>query len=141
MLADPYFRAAPPKSTGREYFNPDWLSRFTTQTGASTNNIQTTLCELTAQTISMAIQAHAGSAGQLIVCGGGVHNDHLMNRLAANLPGVTVDTTAAYGVMPDCVEAAAFAWLAKQHTEGKPGNIPAVTGASRAVSLGQLFSA
>ena len=62
----------------------------------------------------------------------------LMKRLAANLPGVTVDTTAAYGVNPDWVEAAAFAWLAKQRLDGKSGNIPAVTGANRAVSLGQL---
>ena len=73
MLTDPYFLAAPPKSTGREYFNPDWLSRYTAQSGTSTNDIQTTLCELTAQTIATAIQAHAGNADRLIVCGGGVH--------------------------------------------------------------------
>jgi anhydro-N-acetylmuramic acid kinase len=141
MLTDPYFPAIPPKSTGREHFNPDWLSRYTAQSGASVNDIQATLCELTAQTIATAIQAHAGSAGRLIVCGGGVHNDHLMGRLAANMPALALESTAAYGVMPDWVEAAAFAWLAKQHIEGQPGNIPAVTGASRAVSLGQLFRA
>jgi anhydro-N-acetylmuramic acid kinase len=139
MLTDPYFSAAPPKSTGREYFNPDWLSRYTAQHCASANNIQTTLCELTAQTIAMAIQTHAGSVDRLIVCGGGAHNDHLMDRLAANMPGLAMESTAAYGVMPDWVEAAAFAWLAKQQLAGTPGNIPAVTGASRAVSLGQLF--
>jgi len=59
-----------------------------------------------------------------------------MGRLAANLPELSVDTTEAYGVMPDWVEAATFAWLAKQHTGGKPGNIPAVTGTARAVPLG-----
>ena len=139
MLTDPYFLAAPPKSTGREYFNPDWLSRYTAQSGTSTNDIQTTLCELTAQTIATAIQAHAGNADRLIVCGGGVHNDHLMGRLAANMPGLAIESTTAYGVMPDWVEAAAFAWLARQQLAGMPGNIPAVTGATRAVSLGQLF--
>jgi anhydro-N-acetylmuramic acid kinase len=139
MLTDPYFQAAPPKSTGREYFNPDWLSRYTAQSGTSANNIQTTLCELTAQTIAMAIQAHAGSVDRLIVCGGGVHNNYLMSRLAANMPGLAIASTAAYGVMPDWVEAAAFAWLARQQLAGMPGNIPAVTGATRAVSLGQLF--
>ena len=141
MLIDPYFLAAPPKSTGREYFNPDWLSRYTAQSGTSANDIQTTLCELTAQTIATAIQAHAGSTDRLIVCGGGVHNDHLLSRLAANMPGLAIKSTTAYGVMPDWVEAAAFAWLARQRLAGMPGNIPAVTGATRAVSLGQLFSA
>jgi len=139
MLSDPYFQAAPPKSTGREHFNPDWLSRYTTQSGASANNIQATLCELTAQTIATAIQTHAGRTERLIVCGGGVHNDHLMGRLAANMPGLAITSTAAFGLMPDWVEAAAFAWLAKQQLAGMPGNIPAVTGATRAVSLGQLF--
>ncbi|HAJ93180.1 MAG TPA: anhydro-N-acetylmuramic acid kinase [Gammaproteobacteria bacterium] len=138
MLTDPYFLAAPPKSTGREHFNPDWLSRYTLRSGANANDIQATLCELTAQTIATAIQAHAGSADRLIVCGGGVHNNHLMGRLAANMPGLAIESTAAYGVTPDWVEAAAFAWLARQRLAGMPGNIPAVTGATRAVSLGQL---
>jgi anhydro-N-acetylmuramic acid kinase len=141
MLTDPYFLATPPKSTGREYFNADWLLQYTARCDASTNDIQATLCELTARTVSTAIQAHAGSAGRLIVCGGGVHNSHLMDRLAANLPGLAIESTAAYGIMPDWVEAAAFAWLARQRLAGVPGNIPAVTGASRAVSLGELFRA
>jgi anhydro-N-acetylmuramic acid kinase len=139
MLADPYFQAAPPKSTGREYFNPEWLLQYTALSGASENGIQATLCELTAQTISTAIQTHAGSADRLIVCGGGVHNEQLMGRLAANMPGLAIDTTATYGLMPDWVEAAAFAWLARQRLAGMPGNIPAVTGATRAVPLGRLF--
>ena len=139
ILTDPYFQATPPKSTGREYFNPNWLLQYTADSRASADTVQATLCELTAQTIAAAIQQHAGSAKRLIVCGGGVHNDHLMDRLAENLPELSVDTTEAYGVMPDWVEAAAFAWLAKQYTEGKPGNIPAVTGANRAVPLGRLF--
>ena len=115
------------------------MSRYTSSSAASAVNIQTTLCELTAQTISTAIHAHAGSAARLMVCGGGVHNSFLMGRLAANMPGLVIESTAAFGVIPDWVEATAFAWLAKQHIEGKPGNIPAVTGASRAVLLGQLF--
>ncbi len=138
LLTDAYFQAAPPKSTGREYFNPHWLAQYTAACDATANTIQTSLCELTARTVADALQAYAGSAKHLLVCGGGVHNMQLMKRLAANLPGVTVDTTAAYGVNPDWVEAAAFAWLAKQRLDGKSGNIPAVTGANRAVSLGQL---
>ena len=138
MLTDAYFQAAPPKSTGREYFNRHWLSQYTADCDATANTVQTTLCELTAHTAANAIQLYADSAKRLLVCGGGVHNMQLMKRLAANLPGLSVDTTAAYGINPDWVEAAAFAWLAKQHLEGKPGNIPAVTGASRALSLGRL---
>ncbi len=139
MLSDPYFLAAPPKSTGREYFNPEWLTRYTSPSTASPNTIQTTLCELTARTTSAAINAHAGNTALLMVCGGGVHNSCLISRLAANMPGLVIESTAARGVKPDWVEATAFAWLAKQHVEGKPGNIPAVTGASHAVLLGQLF--
>jgi len=138
MLADVYFQAAPPKSTGREYFNPDWLLQYTADSDASTNAIQTTLCELTARTVATAIQTHACDAKRLLVCGGGVHNTQLMKRLANNLPGMAVESTDAVGINPDWVEAAAFAWLAKQCIEGRPGNVPAVTGASRAVSLGQL---
>ena len=138
MLTDAYFETAPPKSTGREYFNSDWLSRYITDCRATANTIQATLCELTARTVATAIQTHAGNTKRLLVCGGGVHNVQLMKRLAASLSGLSVDTTATCGINPDWVEAAAFAWLAKQHLEGKPGNIPAVTGASRAVSLGRL---
>jgi len=138
MLTDAYFQTVPPKSTGREYFNSDWLSRYITDCRATANTIQATLCELTARTVATAIQTHAGNTKRLLVCGGGVHNVQLMKRLAASLPGVMIDTTAACGIHPDWVEAAAFAWLAKQRVEGKPGNIPAVTGANQAVQLGRL---
>ena len=94
---------------------------------------------MTAQTIATSIQTHADSIARLIVCGGGAHNNYLMDRLAATMPGLTIETTAAYGVLPDWVEAAAFAWLAKQQLANMPGNIPAVTGATRAVLLRQLF--
>ena len=139
MLADKYLVSAPPKSTGREYFNADWLSQYITRQDIPAQTIQATLCELTAQSIATAIRTHAADTRQLIVCGGGVHNRHLMARLQANLPGMAVDTTAAHGLDPDWVEAAAFAWLAKQRLADKPGNIPDVTGANRPVLLGNLF--
>jgi anhydro-N-acetylmuramic acid kinase len=75
-----------------------------------------------------------------MVCGGGAHNHHLMQRLAANLPAVPITTTQDYGINPDWVEAAAFAWLANQRLAGKPGNLPAVTGAREAVLLGRIFN-
>ncbi|HUT41369.1 MAG TPA: anhydro-N-acetylmuramic acid kinase [Gammaproteobacteria bacterium] len=139
LLDDPYFRLPPPKSTGREYFNAGWLSAHLQDSRCPAQDIQATLCELTACSISRDILAHAASAQRVLVCGGGVHNPQLMKRLVTGLPGMTVASTAACGLDPDWVEAATFAWLAQQHLSARPGNIPAVTGAGRAVVLGRLF--
>jgi len=136
MLADPYFAAAAPKSTGFEYFNEAWLqARIGAQAAA---DIQATLCELTARSIAAAVAAHAPATAELLACGGGVHNGHLMARLSANLPGVRVASTAEFGLDPDRVEACAFAWLAMRTLAGRPGNAPAVTGARRAAVLGAV---
>jgi anhydro-N-acetylmuramic acid kinase len=139
MIDDEYLLSAPPKSTGREYFNADWLSHYIARQDIPAQTIQATLCELTAQSIATAIRIHAADTRRLIVCGGGVHNSHLMTRLQANLPGMAIDTTAAHGLDPDWVEAAAFAWLAQQRLADKPGNIPEVTGANHPALLGNLF--
>ncbi|MBT8123170.1 MAG: anhydro-N-acetylmuramic acid kinase [Gammaproteobacteria bacterium] len=141
MLRDAYFRLPPPKSTGREHFNLSWLSAFVQDISIPTNDIQATLCELTAITIADAVEMHAPDTRRILVCGGGAHNIHLMRRLNENLPDIPVETTQSIGVDPDWVEACAFAWLAKQHLEGKPGNIPTVTGAGEPVVLGRLFKA
>jgi len=139
MLQDAYFRASPPKSTGREYFNLAWLSSYLQGTDIEAVDVQAALCELTVVTIADAIELHAPTTRRVLVCGGGAHNDFMMQRLAASLPEVAVESTLAVGVDPDWVEAVAFAWLAKQHLEGRPGNVPAVTGAREAVVLGSLF--
>jgi anhydro-N-acetylmuramic acid kinase len=134
LLADPYFHSPPPKSTGFEYFNLEWLDAM----GAESLDpvaVQTTLCELTARTIANAI---AGVAAEVFVCGGGVHNLQLMHRLRAALGDIPVQTTATAGLDPDWVEAAAFAWLAMRTLAGLPGNLPAVTGASREAVLGTV---
>lgn len=139
LLADPYFSLPPPKSTGREYFNAAWLAAVTAGHAASPQDIQATLCELTARSIARDIQTHAATARRVLVCGGGAHNPHLMQRLSACLPGVAVASSATAGMDPDWVEAATFAWLAQRHLHALPGNIPAVTGARAAVVLGRLF--
>jgi len=100
-------------------------------------DVQATLAELTAATIVDAVIAHAPAA-DLFVCGGGAHNDFLLQRIAARHDG-TVASTAELGVPPDWVEAAAFAWLARARLRGEPGNLPAVTGASRPAVLGALY--
>lgn len=138
LLHDTYFSKAPPKSTGPEYFNLDWLQSQEIAT-IRPQDIQATLCELTAVSVAADIQRYAPSTARVLVCGGGAHNLHLMQRLARNLPGITVSTTQESGVDPDWVEAAAFAWLAGQRLAGKPGNLPAVTGAHEAVMLGRVF--
>ena len=136
MLRDPYFQRPPPKSTGLEYFNFAWLQNFGRPEKLSPEDVQATLCELTALTVADAIREYAIATRRLLVCGGGARNLHLMKRLGHHLPGIHVTTTGDFGLDPDWVEAAAFAWLASQRLAGKPGNLPAVTGAREAVLLG-----
>ena len=140
LLDDDYFSLAPPKSTGREYFNLEWLGRFPALNNIAAQDVQSTLCSLTTRTIIEAVNNHAPKTRRLLVCGGGIHNDCLMRQLTAGLPGTSVESTAQYGLDPDWVEAVAFAWLAKQKLEARPGNLPEVTGAVRPVILGTLVS-
>lgn len=137
FLADPYFALPPPKSTGFEYFNRNWLQQFDTEQQESVD-VQATLCELTAQTISNAITAYTQGAAELFVCGGGVHNTDLMDRLQRYNPNTIVSSTSNAGLDPDWVEAVAFAWLAMRTLHGQTGNLPSVTGASHKVVLGEL---
>ena len=140
LLDDPYFRLQPPKSTGPEYFNLDWLQRHQRIGRLPPQDVQATLLELTARSVADAITGGDG-VERLICCGGGVHNSALMRRLGELLPGLTVEPSGGYGVGPDQMEAAAFAWLARQTLLGLPGNLPSVTGATRAVVLGGIYPA
>lgn len=135
LLADPYFAATPPKSTGFEYFNLDWLAAAGPDT-VSPVDVQATLCQLTADTIAGDILGAAPDASEVLVCGGGVHNADLMQRLRRALAGLAVTSTATAGLDPDWVEAVAFAWLAMRTMNGRPGNLPAVTGARSEAVLG-----
>lgn len=141
LLADPYFALAPPKSTGREYFHLAWLEREMRVAVLPPADVQATLLELTARSVSAAILTHAPDAIDVLVCGGGAHNPRLMARLGALLAPRAVITTGAYGVDPDYLEATAFAWLARQRVLGLPGNLPAVTGARGPRVLGALYAA
>lgn len=139
LSADSYFELPPPKSTGFEYFNLDWLRQFNIES-FDPADVQATICELSAATISAAIDKHAPGAREVYVCGGGAHNAELMRRLDLDMPGKTVSSTKRAGVDPDWVEAAAFAWLAMRTHQNKTGNLPSVTGASRKVVLGAIHS-
>jgi anhydro-N-acetylmuramic acid kinase len=104
-------------------------------------DVQATLLEFTAASLADAVWRECGTARELYVCGGGAHNEALMRRLAALLPGVRVGTTAVLGIDPDWVEALAFAWLARQTLHRAPGNLPAVTGARGPRILGAIHPA
>jgi len=138
---DPYFRLPPPKSTGRELFHLGWLRARLAglDRPPSPQDVQHTLCVLTAATIANAVTEHAPATGELLVCGGGVHNPLVMGELARRLAPVRVVSTGELGFEPDWIEAMAFAWLAKQTMEGKPGNLPTVTGAAHPVVLGGIY--
>ena len=147
LIEHPFFARSYPKSTGREDFNLAWLQselqkfdQASAHIRYSSADVQATLTELTAMSASMQINMfiNAQENSSVYVCGGGALNDYLMTRLQAHLPHCTVETTASLGLNPAWVEAVAFAWLARQTLMGETGNLPAVTGASKGVVLGQV---
>ncbi len=204
LLADPYFKKAPPKSTGREYFNLDWLTSFLASSARSASSplpspaagsaspplpslaagsaspplpspaagsaspplpspacgrgvggegadalldlpyppedIQATLCELTAISIANAINKLIPGTCAILIGGGGIKNHHLIERLKINCPNYSIHSTEDFGIPPAWVEAMAFAWLAQQTLAKKPGNLPSVTGASNEVILGGIYN-
>jgi anhydro-N-acetylmuramic acid kinase len=140
LLADPYFDKHPPKSTGKEDFNLQWVEhRFTGIADCPPASVQRTLCELTAVSIGQAIRAFASNTREVLVCGGGCRNPLLMRRLRESLPSVHVGTTAEHGINPDFVEAAMVAWIAMRTLNGQAGNIPSATGARHSVVLGGVY--
>ena len=138
LLDDPYFKLVAPKSTGKEAFNLSWFEQKLGSELEKHNpeDIQATLLELSSKTIADNIN---DDCEELFVCGGGVHNQHLMKRLQEMLPAIKVASTAMLGIDPDWVEATAFAWLAKQTIEGKSGNLPITTGAKDFRILGAIY--
>jgi anhydro-N-acetylmuramic acid kinase len=143
MQADPYFEQPPPKSTGRDRFNADWLdARLLLAGGAARpEDVMATLAELTAQSVVDALHRHLAALVRLRVCGGGAFNDHLMTRWRALLPGVDLASTAVDGIPADQVEALAFAWLAACRLAGRTTSLPAVTGARAPRVLGAVYPA
>ena len=139
LLMDDYFQLAPPKSTGFEYFNLEWLGEHIDKEMDSAD-IQSTLCDLTATSIIRAINQYTDATDEIVICGGGAHNKELMRRLQA-ITKCPVTTTEVLGIHPDWVEAMAFAWLAYRHNHQQTGNLPSVTGASKTVILGKKYLA
>ena len=142
LAGEAYLHQPPPKSTGRDLFNPEWLeTHLQGFADVEAVDVQATLTELTASSCAADLLRYASDSKTLIVCGGGAFNTHLMQRLAALLPGVAVSTSDAHGLPPLQVEAAAFAWLAWRTLERAPGNLPSVTGAQGPRVLGAIYPA
>ncbi len=140
MLSDAYFSKVPPKSTGKERFNLDWVRTLVSRhPGVPAEDIQRTLLQLTVTSVVNQLPATADL--RVYVCGGGARNPLLMEELGKALPDARISLTSELGVDPQVVEPVAFAWLAKQALEGKPGNLPDVTGAVGPRILGAIYPA
>lgn len=147
LMSDPYFARVGAKSTGRDLFNADWLARHLARlaTPPAPQDVQATLAQLTIQTIVDGLRNgpwHGAAPTQVWICGGGARNRQLMRGLEHGLPHTRVASTDQLGWPVDQVEAAAFAWLAREHMEGRHlTGLPAVTGALAARRLGALYPA
>ena len=146
LLAEPYLALHPPKSTGRELFNSDWLEhQLLGFTHLSAEDVQATLTEFTCQSITDAITMCDAqlklndTASEIYICGGGAKNNHIMKRLQALLPNRKVSTTKELGIAPDLVESVAFAWLAHRTINKLSGNLTSVTGAREQRVLGAVY--
>lgn len=141
LLRDPYLTAPAPKSTGIEYYSPAWLeARLPPWSRARPADVQATLAAFSANTLVAAIQAAGeGAVGQLLICGGGVHNDDLVGRLKRYLPDFTIESTADHGLDPDHVEATLFAWLARRRLADERVDTRSITGAAHSVLAGAVF--
>ncbi|MGM0564103.1 MAG: anhydro-N-acetylmuramic acid kinase [Pseudomonadota bacterium] len=142
LSSDAYFGRSGPKSTGREYFNLDWLQgHLCEHDRVEAEDLLATLSELTAWSIAEAVRRRAPECQRLLICGGGVHNQDLLQRLEAHLDDCPMESTERHGLHPDWVEATAFAWLAKRCIDHQPGNLPGVTGAAGPRILGAIYPA
>lgn len=142
LLAEPYFKLPPPKSTGRDLFNLAWLdARLARFADARPQDVQATLAELTAHSCAADVERHGRGLARLFVCGGGAHNTHLMARLQALLPGVAVASSVEAGLPPTQVEATAFAWLARKCVRRETLELTSTTGARGARVLGAVWPA
>ena len=140
LLAEPYFSQSVPKSTGRDLFNGQWLSNHLQNYGALTPvDVQATLTELTASACAACANSYSFNSKELVVCGGGAFNTHLMQRLQFHLPNMQVISSAARGLPPLQVEATAFAWLARKTVGRETSNLPKATGAIGARVCGAIY--
>jgi anhydro-N-acetylmuramic acid kinase len=138
LLDEPYFRAAPPKSTGRELFNLPWLRNKLGLFSRRPQDVQATLQQFTARSVADAVRQYAPGAA-VYVCGGGAHNASLLKAISLLITPNRVAGTGVLGLDPDYVEAVAFAWFAKRTLAAQTSSSGSVTGAAGARILGGIY--
>ena len=136
LRKDSFFKKRPPKSTGRELFNIDWLGNFDVNNHPN-EDVQRTILELTVVTINDAIKKFCPKVDEIYVCGGGSKNKFLMDRLEETT-GVKINATDKLNIPSQQVEAVAFAWLAKKCIQKQSNNTPGVTGSKGPRILGAI---
>lgn len=143
MRQEPFFALPPPKSTGRDLFNMEWILRRIAdgKVFPDAADVQATLCELTASTIADGVRDVSARPGGVVICGGGAYNTHLIRRIRAHLPGYSIASSESLGMAPDWVEATGFAWLAREALARRPASVVSVTGARHATVLGGIYQA
>ncbi len=140
FMAEPFVHAPPPKSTGRDLFNPDWLqAHLDGFESARPQDVQATLLAFTADTCALALRQYGAGSQLLIVCGGGALNTALLDALQSRLAGVTVVSSDVLGIAPQQVEAAAFAWLAHKALQRETASLESITGTRGARVLGAIY--
>jgi anhydro-N-acetylmuramic acid kinase len=142
LMAEPFISKAPPKSTGRDLFNPTWLQQHLRAfEGLLPQDVQSTLTEFTVRACIYCLNSYENNSKMLSVCGGGALNGHLMQRLQAALPDWLVTSSESFGLPPLQVEAAAFAWLARKAIRRETASFKSVTGAQGSRILGAIYPA
>jgi anhydro-N-acetylmuramic acid kinase len=137
LLSDAYFTKPYPKSTGKEYFNLNWLSKHLID--ESPEDVQATLLALTVQSIKQAVQSLPATIDEIFVYGGGIHNTYLIEQLAAAFAPTPVASTEVLDIKPMDMEALLFAWLAKCRIEKKVIATQTITGSRSQGLLGALY--
>jgi anhydro-N-acetylmuramic acid kinase len=142
LMSEPFINKAPPKSTGRDLFNPAWLQQqLQNFDDMLPQDVQATVTEFTAKACIYCLNSYAKYSKKLFVCGGGALNSHLMRRLQAAQPAIVVASSDVLGLPPMQVEAAAFAWLARKAVRRETASFKSVTGAQGSRILGAIYPA
>lgn len=139
LLEDAYFSKPTPKSIDKAYYSLSWLEQYLNPNNKP-EDVQNTLLHLTAHSVADSVKFSAKSCTQVLLCGGGAHNQALIKALTHYLPGYVVDTTLAFNIHPDYIEAMMFAWLAKQTLSSNPVDLTRITGADKPAILGAIYA-
>ncbi len=138
LLNNTFFTKKPPKSTGREIFNLDYLNKNIQNLNLAPEDIQATLCEFTAESINIALRSFCHNIDEIYICGGGAKNKYLLSRIK-HFTKINLNTTNELGIDPQLVEASAFSWLAYCHIHKIKFDLTKISGSKESTLLGGLY--